>query len=269
MYGADIKAIIIMTHSDIDIEYLLSLTRKAGEAIMEVYKKDFAVEYKDDKSPLTEADKLSNKVIMDGLLKRYPDSLIISEENKQIPYETRKNWQSFWLIDPIDGTKEFIKRNGEFTVNIALVEHGVPTLGFVYAPALDVMYYGIKGDGSYKIFDGRKVKIDPSIPYTERDEIRVVGSRSHMSEETMDFVKDLELKGKKVEFISSGSSLKLCMVADSTADVYPRFGPTMEWDTGAAHAVALYAGKNVINAHTGHPLVYNKENLLNPSFIVG
>ena len=258
-----------MTHTDIDIDYLLSLTRQAGEAIMEVYKRDFAIEYKDDHSPLTEADKLSNKVIIDGLLKKYPSSNIISEENKQIPYETRKNWRSFWLIDPIDGTKEFIKRNGEFTVNIALVENDTPTLGFVYAPALDVLYYGIKGIGAFKIFSGQTEKIQPSQSYKEKDEVRIVASRSHMNEETMNFVKDMELQGKKIEFISSGSSLKLCMVADSTADVYPRFGPTMEWDTGAAHAVALYAGKQVINASTSLPLVYNKANLLNPNFIVG
>ena len=258
-----------MTHTDIDIDYLLSVTRSAGDAIMEVYQRDFAVEYKDDHSPLTEADKLSNKVIIDALLSRYPDSNIISEENKTVPYEVRKNWSSFWLIDPIDGTKEFIKKNGEFTVNIALVENGVPTLGFVYAPAIDVMYYGAKGDGSYKIMDGRNVKISPCPPYTEKNEIRIVGSRSHMSHETMDFIKALELQGKRIEFITSGSSLKLCMVADGTADVYPRFGPTMEWDTGAAHAVALYAGKDVTNAHTKQSLVYNKENLLNPSFIVG
>ncbi|MCW3125077.1 MAG: 3(2),5-bisphosphate nucleotidase [Bacteroidetes bacterium] len=258
-----------MTHADIDIDYILALTHQAGEAIMEVYKKDFTVEYKDDRSPLTAADKLSNKIIIDGLLKKYPGSNIISEENKQIPYEERKDWSSFWLIDPIDGTKEFIKKNGEFTVNIALVENGVPTLGFVYAPALGLMYYGIKDKGSFKETKNGPEKLKPCEPYMECTTIRVVGSRSHMSEETMNFVKDLELKGKSIEFISSGSSLKLCMVADGVADVYPRFGPTMEWDTGAAHAVALYAGKQVINAHTGQPLVYNKENLLNPSFIVG
>ena len=258
-----------MTYSDVDIDYLLSLTREAGAAIMQVYKRDFTIEYKDDHSPLTEADKLSNKVIIDGLLKKYPASNIISEENKQIPYETRKRWSSFWLIDPIDGTKEFIKHNGEFTVNIALVENDTPTLGFVYAPALDVLYYGIKGMGSYKVFGGTTEKIAPTASYKELNEIRVVGSRSHMNEQTMDFVQKLELSGKTIEFLSSGSSLKLCMVADGTADVYPRFGPTMEWDTGAAHAVALYAGKKVINASTALPLVYNKPNLLNPSFIVG
>lgn len=257
-----------MTHQDIDIDFLLAVTRQAGEAIMEVYKKDFAIEYKDDKSPLTEADKLSNAVINAALLERYPSSNIISEENKQLPYEVRKDWRSFWLIDPIDGTKEFIKKNGEFTVNIAFVEAGVPTAGFVYAPALDVMYYAIKGDGAYKIMDGRKVKLEPCPSWRDKAEVRVVASRSHMSPETLDFVKAIELSGKEIEFISSGSSLKLCMVADGTADVYPRFGPTMEWDTGAAHAIALYAGKNVINADTKQPLVYNKENLLNPSFIV-
>ena len=144
----------------------------------------------------------------------------------------------------------------------------MPTAGFVYAPALDVMYYAMKGDGSYKIMDGRKVKLEPCPSWSDKTEVRVVASRSHMSPETLDFVKAIELSGRQIEFISSGSSLKLCMVADGTADVYPRFGPTMEWDTGAAHAIALYAGKNVIHADTKQPLVYNKENLLNPSFIV-
>lgn len=257
-----------MTYQDIDIDFMLSVARHAGEAIMDVYQKDFAVEYKDDKSPLTEADKLSNRVIIEALLQRYPGSNIISEENKQVPYEVRKHWHSFWLIDPIDGTKEFIKKNGEFTVNIALVENGIPTAGFVYAPAIEVLYYAVKGSGAYKLMDGRKVKLEPCPSWRDKAEVRVVASRSHMSPETLDFVKVIELSGKQIEFISSGSSLKLCMVADGTADVYPRFGPTMEWDTGAAHAVALYAGRNVINADTQAPLIYNKENLLNPNFIV-
>jgi 3'(2'), 5'-bisphosphate nucleotidase len=257
-----------MTHSDIDIDYLLDIARTAGQEIMKVYEKDFAVDYKDDKSPLTEADRLSNRVIIDKLMARYPGSNVISEENKQIPYEARKDWKSFWLIDPIDGTKEFIKKNGEFTVNIALIENGAPTFGVVYAPVPDTLYYGIKGGGAYKISKSVSVKIFNTTSYLDKDTVRVVASRSHLNDETLAFVSEIEKKGKKVDFLSIGSSLKLCLVAEGAADVYPRFGPTMEWDTGAAHAVALYAGRQVLNADTMQPLVYNKPNLLNPGFIV-
>jgi 3'(2'), 5'-bisphosphate nucleotidase len=257
-----------MTYSQIDVPYLLEVARHAGAEIMKVYARDFAVEYKDDKSPLTEADKLSNKVIVDALLSRYPGTNIISEENKMISYEERKNWNSFWLVDPIDGTKEFIKKNGEFTVNIALIENGVPTFGVVYAPVPDTIYYGLKGDGAYKVSTGTTKKLYNAGSYLGLDTVRVVASRSHMSEETMAFVSGIEKQGKKIDFLSIGSSLKLCLVAEGAADVYPRFGPTMEWDTGAAHAVALYAGRQVLDAGSMQPLAYNKESLLNPSFIV-
>ena len=257
-----------MTHTDIDIDYLLDTARIAGQEILKIYAKDFTVEYKDDKSPLTDADRLSNKVIIERLMARYPGSNVISEENKQIPYEERKDWTSLWLIDPIDGTKEFIKKNGEFTVNIALIENGVPTFGVVYAPVPDTLYYGIKGGGAYKVSKGVSEKLSNTSSYLDKDTVKVVASRSHMSDETLAFVSDIEKKGKKVDFLSIGSSLKLCLVADGAADVYPRFGPTMEWDTGAAHAVALYAGRQVLNADTMQPLIYNKPNLLNPSFIV-
>ncbi len=257
-----------MTHTDIDIDYLLDTARIAGQEILKIYAKDFTVEYKDDKSPLTDADRLSNKVIIERLMARYPGSNVISEENKQIPYEERKDWTSLWLIDPIDGTKEFIKKNGEFTVNIALIENGVPTFGVVYAPVPDTLYYGIKGGGAYKVSKGGSEKLSNTSSYLDKDTVKVVASRSHMSDETLAFVSDIEKKGKKVDFLSIGSSLKLCLVADGAADVYPRFGPTMEWDTGAAHAVALYAGRQVLNADTMQPLIYNKPNLLNPSFIV-
>jgi 3'(2'), 5'-bisphosphate nucleotidase len=257
-----------MTYTEIDIRYLLDIAHAAGAEIMKVYAKDFTVDYKDDKSPLTEADRLSNKVIIDSLLTRYPGSNVISEENKQLPYEERKDWHTLWLIDPLDGTKEFIKKNGEFTVNIALIEDGVPTFGVVYAPVPDILYYGIKGEGSFKIEKGVSVRIHHSTSYLDKETVRVVASRSHMSDETLAFVSDIEKSGKKVDFLSIGSSLKLCLVAEGAADVYPRFGPTMEWDTGAAHAVALYAGREVLNADTRQPLTYNKPNLLNPSFIV-
>jgi 3'(2'), 5'-bisphosphate nucleotidase len=257
-----------MTYTLVDIDYLIETARIAGQEIMKVYEKDFTVDYKDDKSPLTEADKRSNEIIINRLLSRYPASNMISEENKQISYEERKGWHSFWLIDPLDGTKEFIKKNGEFTVNIGLIENGVPTFGVVYAPVPDILYYGIKDDCSCKVERGVATKIRTAGSYLDRDIVRVVASRSHMSEETLAFVSDIEKKGKKIDFLSVGSSLKLCLVAEGAADIYPRFGPTMEWDTAAAHAVALYAGRQVLNAETGLPLAYNKESLLNPSFIV-
>jgi 3'(2'), 5'-bisphosphate nucleotidase len=258
-----------MTYLDIDIDKLLDIARRAGTEIMQVYARDFGVDIKEDNSPLTEADRLSNKVIVESLQSLYPGTPIISEENKTVPYSERKDWSSFWLVDPLDGTKEFIKRNGEFTVNIAWIENGVPKFGVVYAPAMDLLYYGIEGKGSFIVKDGKAELLEPKSSYLYIDEITVVASRSHMSEETIAFVKELENQGKKIEFKSSGSSLKFCLVAEGSADVYPRFGPTMEWDTGAAHAVALYAGKDVLDANTGKPLTYNKENLLNPFFIVG
>lgn len=257
-----------MTYSEIDIDFLLETARLAGREIMKVYSKDFSVDYKDDRSPLTEADKLSNKVINERLMSQYPDSNIISEENKQLSFDERKDWQTLWLIDPLDGTKEFIKKNGEFTVNIALIENGEPTFGVVYAPVPDTLYYGLKGDGAYKISNGLSVKISNPTSYLDKETVKVVASRSHMSDETLAFVSTIEKSGKTIDFLSIGSSLKLCLVAEGVADIYPRFGPTMEWDTGAAHAVALYAGKQVLNADTMQPLIYNKPDLLNPSFIV-
>jgi 3'(2'), 5'-bisphosphate nucleotidase len=259
-----------MRYNGIDIDFLVSLAQKAGDAIMEVYGRDFSVETKDDKSPLTEADKKSNEVILKGLKEAYPSIPLISEENKLIPYAERKDWKSFWLIDPLDGTKEFIKKNGEFTVNIALIEEGVPVVGIVYVPAQGKTYYGVKGEGSFKI-ESRGNKPEPILNkehYSTKQKVTVVGSRSHLDENTMAFVEQLKAEGKDVEFSSSGSSIKFCMVAEGKADVYPRFAPTMEWDTGAAQAVVLYAGKNVLDRNTRQPLVYNKENLLNPYFIV-
>lgn len=258
-----------MNYKEINIDTLLAIATKAGEAIMEIYARDFEVEIKGDNSPLTEADKKSNVVILEGLKANYPDIPFISEESKQTPYAVRSEWKRFWLIDPIDGTKEFIKKNGEFTVNIALVEEGVPVVGVVFVPAQQKMYYGIKGLGSFRVdAHGNKEQISNHVHYANKQKVIVVASRSHLSDETLDFVNDLKEQGKEVEYLSSGSSLKFCLVAEGAADVYPRFGPTMEWDTAAAHAVALYAGKNVINYETQQPLYYNKENLLNPYFIV-
>ncbi|MFT5467953.1 MAG: 3'(2'), 5'-bisphosphate nucleotidase [Verrucomicrobiales bacterium] len=255
--------------NEVHIDTIIEIARRAGEATMEIYQREFSIEEKEDRSPLTEADQKSNEIIIAGLLEAYPEIPTISEEIKALPYEERKTWDRFWLIDPLDGTKEFIKKNGEFTVNIALIDGGIPTLGVVYQPAAAVLYYGSKGKGAFKIdAAGVKTELHGGEHYSKLETVRVVASRSHMSAETEEFVEELRAQGKTVDLASSGSSLKLCMIADGSADVYPRFAPTMEWDTGAAHAVALEAGRQVLNRETGEPLQYNKENLLNPWFIV-
>lgn len=253
----------------VKIEDIKEIAQRAGEEILAVYGTEFSVDVKEDKSPLTEADKRANAVIVEALERLYPDIPIISEETKTVEYEERKNWEYFWLVDPLDGTKEFIKRNGEFTVNIALVHGDRPILGVVYQPVGESLFWGIEGKGAWKsVGDGAEIPLKGGPHYKEKEEITVVASRSHQTPEVQAFVADLESSGKKVEFLSAGSSLKLCLVAEGAADVYPRLGPTMEWDTGAAHAVASAAGRKVLSHETGDPLAYNKENLLNPFFIV-
>ena len=247
---------------NIDLEDIKKIALEAGDAIMEIYTRDFEVEYKDDKSPLTEADTKSNEIICSALEKLYPTIPMLSEENKEVAYEDRKNWEYYWCIDPIDGTKEFIKKNDEFTVNIALVHKDTPVLGVVYAPAIDEMYAAKKGSGSFK--NGQKLPLH--VNESPEEKLSVVASKSHLSEETQQFINSLQTK--EIEQVSKGSSLKLCMVAEGVADIYPRLAPTMEWDTAAAHAVALEAGKNVLQYENNNPVVYNKENLLNPWFIV-
>jgi len=253
----------------IAVRPLLNVARAAGDKILEIYGRDFEIEYKSDDSPLTEADKVANEVIMEFLRAAHADTPIISEENREIPYPERVDWTRFWLVDPLDGTKEFIKKNGEFTVNIALVEDRQPVLGVVYRPVTDTMYFGAEGAGAWKIeAGGAAEQISGGPHYSEKSEVRVVASRSHLTSEVEAFVENLRSQGKQVDILSAGSSLKICLVAEGAADVYPRFGPTMEWDTGAAHVVATAAGKQVLNAETREPLDYNKENLLNPHFIV-
>jgi len=254
----------------------------AGHEIQQVYGNEFKVEIKEDKSPLTEADKRSHDKIVAAL--KETGLPLLSEEGKTIEYDERNKWQHFWLIDPLDGTKEFIKRNGEFTVNIALIKNGVPVLGVIYAPVIDTIYFGCEGIGSYKaeadyeylyhliqsehiaeklITAGQRLPVKNSQrPFT------VVASRSHMSDETATFIDNLRKEHGNLELISKGSSLKLCLVAEGAADVYPRFAPTMEWDTAAGQAIALSAGYRVINAHDNSQVVYNKKDLLNPWFIV-
>ncbi len=254
---------------DLDLDFLNATARRAGDAILEVYGTAFAVDVKEDDSPLTEADRRSNDVIIAALRERYPDIPIISEETRTLPHAERRDWGRFWLVDPLDGTKEFVKRNGEFTVNIALVEHGEPVAGVVFQPAVDRLYWAARGEGAWlSVGGGEPQKLTGGPHYREADPVVVVASRSHLTEAVKAFVMGLEAEGKTVEFHSSGSSLKLCLVAEGTAHVYPRLGPTMEWDTGAADAVAREAGKRVLDWETREPLRYNKEDLLNPWFIV-
>ncbi len=248
----------------IKIEDIVLIAHQAGNVIMEIYQKDFHIEYKDDKSPLTIADKKANDLIISELNNLSIKLPILSEEGKEIPYDERKNWEYFWMVDPLDGTKEFIKKNDEFTVNIALIHNHEPVLGVVYAPALDEMYWAKKGEGAYK--NGQKLPLD--INPNPSKLLRVVASKSHLTPETEAYINQLALTTESIECVSKGSSLKLCMVAEGSADIYPRLAPTMEWDTAAADAIVREAGKMSYQSDKNIPLQYNKENLLNPWFIV-
>ena len=240
-----------------DIEFI---AKEAGKAVMEIYKKDFSIEYKEDNSPLTEADVRANEIICSFLEKLYPHIPIISEENKEIDYEIRKNWEYYWCIDPIDGTKEFVKKNGEFTINIALLYKNIPILGVVYAPAIDELYKAKKGEGAFK--NGML------LPLKRDDNLYMIAiSNSHLTQKYQEFVENMpSLKKKKV--IKKGSSLKLCMVASGEVDIYPRLSPCMEWDTAAADAIVRESGKKIYQVETKELLVYNKKELLNPWFVV-
>lgn len=248
----------------LNIGKVCAVARKAGAAIMAIYEGDHGeVEFKEDQSPLTAADRAAHEIILAGLMELSPEIPILSEEGQDIPYEVRRRWERFWLVDPLDGTKEFIKRNGEFTVNIALVEGNAPVLGVVYVPVQDKLYYGLAGKEAFvRQGDGEPVPIRVR-PADFEAGLTVVMSRSHPSPELAEF-----LKGVKVaEALPVGSSLKLCVVAEGVADLYPRLGPTMEWDTAAGQAVVEGAGGTVTTPH-GEALRYNKENLLNSYFVV-
>jgi len=252
----------------IEIQKIIETAIEAGAAIIEIYKSDdFNVEIKSDNSPLTRADLAAHNLIKEKLISLYPSIPILSEEGKDISYEERKNWNRFWLVDPLDGTKEFIKKNGEFTVNIALIENNEPTLGIIYAPAYNnninnsgsfpgVLYYGEKEIGSFKqVAGGEIIKLPSS---DNKGDIKAVRSRSHASSEEEEIFKKFNVK----ETISVGSSLKFCFVAEGLAQIYYRHGPTNEWDVAAGYAIAKYAGA-VISG-----LNFNKQNLLNSSFLV-
>ncbi|MDR9498502.1 MAG: 3'(2'),5'-bisphosphate nucleotidase CysQ [Hydrogenovibrio sp.] len=261
--------------SNIDVQDIIKIAKQAGDAIMEIYQKDFGVEYKADDSPLTEADKAAHDIIEAGLKRTGPtaDIPILSEEGRHLAYEQRKDRTSFWLVDPLDGTKEFVKKNDEFTVNIALIHKGEPVLGVVYAPALNQLYYAKKGTGAFKqeVINGQIQTHQLPRPKKRKEgEIIVVASKSHLSEETKQFVDELTTHYPLLTTHSIGSSLKICLVAEGEADIYPRLGPTMEWDTGAAHAVVLEAGGKLERYANGEYQLhgYNKPDLLNDWFVV-
>ena len=256
------------TLDTIDIDHLIAVAREAGAAILEVYRTDFAVERKSDASPLTEADLRAHRVITARLGERYPEIPILSEESEHDAYEQRKDWDCFWLVDPLDGTKEFVKRNGQFTVNIALIEGGRPRAGVVYAPALDLLYWGEVGNGAFKREAGGQPIALTAPSEASRQRLVIAGSLSHPTPEMDAFLDEQRSRYEKVEFVAMGSSLKLCMVADGGADVYPRFGPTMEWDTAAAHAVVNAAGRRVLRHGSKDELRYNKPDLHNDWFVV-
>ncbi len=249
------------------MDQLLQLAIQASEAackeILQVYNSgNFETESKGDNSPLTLADKNAHNVIASIL--RSSNLPILSEEGKHTPYEERKPWQRFWMVDPLDGTKEFLKRNGEFTVNIALIENQKPILGVVAIPVTGDVFYAYQGSGAFVKRNGSVVAIPKRLPLDlKKSGIRVVASRSHMSEETQTFIQTLS----EPTLVSQGSSLKFMLLAEGKADVYPRFAPTMEWDTAAAHAIVNEAGISVLQKDSNIPLLYNKADLLNPYFI--
>jgi len=268
----------------------LRAAARAFPEILSVYQGSFTVDTKADRSPVTEADRRSNQIITDELSQASPYP-ILSEEGRSIPFAERRHWRRLWVVDPLDGTKEFVKRNGEFTINIAFVEETVPVLGVVYAPLPDLLYFAWEDSGarsgSYRL-EGfskhaekipedlveRAVKLSHKEPFDfdetrRRETITVIGSRSHRGPHFTGYVRELKRRfAERVEIKTSGSALKPCLVADGAADIYPRFGPTMEWDTAAPHAVVRGVGKRMVAFESGRELTYNKEQLVNPSFLV-
>jgi 3'(2'), 5'-bisphosphate nucleotidase len=246
---------------------VLSLSKQAGAAIMAIYQQeDFGITSNADESPLTAADMAAHQIIVTGLQKLTPQLPILSEESANIAWPERQQWTHYWLVDPLDGTKEFIKRNGEFTVNIALIAHGVPVLGVVYVPVLNTCYYGMQGIGAWKNVAGHTSGIKVAALSTSQQRLRVAASRSHRGVELDAWLARVQQHYSQVELLSMGSSLKICLVAEGKADIYPRLSPTAEWDTAAAQAVLEAAGGALVDPQ-GVVYRYNqKANLLNPNF---
>lgn len=272
------------------LKIAITAALQAGNDILKIYNdplSDFQIEKKADNSPLTIADKAAHRTIV-SYLEQTPFP-VLSEEGKNIPYDERKKWDELWIVDPLDGTKEFIKRNGEFTVNIARIRQGTPVLGVIYIPVLKTLYYSTETAGAFQITDieysekagtCHDMSGDPDfweqlrfrsrkLPLPEtHDGTVVVASRSHLSPETEQFIETVKEQKGPITLKSSGSSIKICLVAQGTADLYPRFAPTMEWDTAAGHAIAKEAGKEIYRTDSDTPLRYNKPDLMNPWFIV-
>tara|TARA_Y100001949_G_scaffold170436_2_gene171604 strand:+ start:4621 stop:5388 length:768 start_codon:yes stop_codon:yes gene_type:complete len=248
-----------------ELEIAITAAVSAGQKIMDVYEDSNKIDFesKSDNSPLTIADKKSHNTIVEYLNRTNIN--IISEESSIPTFDKRKDWNEYWLIDPLDGTKEFIKRNGEFTVNIALIKNNTPHIGVVFCPVKKILYWNNSRMDVFKKENEEEIKLNQRKSILESDDnLRVVVSRSHMNDETKKYIDKL----KNPQLISCGSSLKFLYIADNKADVYPRFGPTMEWDTAAAHAILNALNIQVINIETGREVEYNKENLLNPHFII-
>ena len=252
-----------------ELDAVRSIAAEAGAAIMEVYAGAFSVRRKDDSSPLTRADLAAHQVITEGLASQHPHVPVLSEEQANLtPWPIRQRWKRYFLVDPLDGTKEFIQRNGQFTVNIALVVDGRPAAGVVHAPARAVTYWGQVGEGAFRHTAKQGARQIECSEVASRGRIRVVGSRSHSSPPTERFLADLRSRYDEVQFHAVGSSLKICMVAEGSADLYPRLAPTMEWDTAAAHAVLAAGGGRLVEHPSGRDLMYNyKEGLRNPWFV--
>ncbi len=252
-----------MTGPGPSIERLMAVSRQAGEAILRIYDTDFGVREKADHSPVTEADMAAHRLIV-GELERYtPDVPVLSEESTDIPFETRRKWRRYWLVDPLDGTREFVKRNGEFSINIALIEDHRPVLGLIHVPVSGLTYFGEPGKGAFRQEPGappRPIQVRPR----HREPVLVAGSRAHTSDRLQRFLHNLGA----YRIIRMGSSLKSCLVAEGKADIYPRLGPTSEWDTAAAQAIVEAAGGRITGTDM-RPLRYNtKASLLNPHFFV-
>ena len=253
-----------MFYQDSDfLNSFINLIRECNKIILDIYNTDFDVVNKDDNSPLTLADQKSNEHIC-KFLSSFANSIIISEENKNDSYKNRKNAEWCWLVDPIDGTKEFVKKNGQFTVNIGLCRFGVPVFGIVSIPVSGEIYYGIEGIGSFKMEGDVKTKLQIYEKNLKSKHLKIVASSSHMNEETTKYIDNFV----EPEIVNVGSSIKLLYIAEGKADLYPRIAPTSEWDTCAAHAVVKYAGGKVLQFGTENEVQYNKENLLNPYFVV-
>jgi 3'(2'), 5'-bisphosphate nucleotidase len=244
------------------VEHVADLAAKAGAAVLEVYAQEFEVQTKADRSPLTEADLASERVILAGLRELTPDLPVLAEESGDVPFEERRRWSRAWLVDPLDGTKEFVKRNGEFTINIAMIEDGRPVMGVVYAPVLGVTYLASCGNGARRRDHAGEAAIAVEEP---GDELRVVMSRSHANEATSRFLERAERR-YRVSAVSKGSALKMCLVADGSAHVYPRLGPTMEWDVAAAQCVVEEAGGQLVTLG-GPAMRFNRPDLVNEPFL--